>query len=333
MVWAVDVREASVCVAAAELRPDGPRVIAMGQAPAKGVQFGQITYIGDLTEALVEALRRAETAAGARCRGFYYNFDDPEMESRFPQGSRTLTGEGQVQEEDVRLAAEMAQRLTNHFERTPVYSREISFLIDGKDPMADPLGVFGRQLDVELHILLARARQLADWKRAVERARLGEGIPVVSMLSSVHGALSASQRQGHRIVWDLGADVLNGCVFERGTMREYAGRSAEASADALASWVHDVSAELATRHSGVEEIVVTGDRAEELLPAVTERSQMPVVLAAPAGLAPLESPRDAALAGLVRLASQMPRGRSSASQQEWVSGLKQKAEALMKEYF
>src|SRR6185503_1337400 len=153
--------EGAVTALAAESRPDGEvRLLARAESPLKGVERGELTHIGDAVESVVAALRAAENAAGLKCEQVLYNFDDVSLEGHFPSGSRMLSGEGQIRVSDIAQAALAAERLVNHFEKSAVYSAETGFLIDGKDPVANPVGVFGRQLDVQLHVLMARAGHL-----------------------------------------------------------------------------------------------------------------------------------------------------------------------------
>lgn len=331
-IWALDCGEGAVTALVAEPKADGQwRLLAHAEAPADGIRHGELLNIGDATESVVTALRRAESACGLKCERLLFNFDDAALEGFFPSGSRTLTGEGQIRPSDVEHAASTAERLVNHFEKTSVYSAETGFLIDGKDNVENPIGVFGRQLDVQLHVLMARAGHLEDWEKVMERARLKSAVPVLSLLSSAYGVLSAEERRGPRLLWDLGKDFLNGAVLERGTLREYSVRPTHGmSGSDIAEWVVSISKKFVSRHRGVTEAVLTGDLAEK---EGGWTLAVPSRVASPQGVPPLDEPRHAAAVGLLRLAASMPGGAPSRTQKDLIAGIQKRALSLINEYF
>jgi cell division protein FtsA len=156
LIWAVDFGDQKVTALVAQVKPGGELALAgSAEVPAQGLVKSEFIHTGDVTECLVEVLRGAERSSGSRCRAIAYNFDDVFLESRFPVGSKTLAGEGQIRPSDVEQAVASARRFVGNFEKSIVYSGRIHFLIDGKDSVVNPVGVFGRQLEVGLHVLMA----------------------------------------------------------------------------------------------------------------------------------------------------------------------------------
>ena len=339
IVWAVDFGEENVTALAAETRSGGEfRLLGHSQTPAQGSKGGEIVNTGDVTECLVKALRDVENSCGLKCEGVFFNFDDRALESCFPAGSKTLSGEGQIRPEDVEEAVAASLRLVSHFEKSIVYSHKIGFLIDGKDMVMDPLGVFGRQLDVRSHVLLARTQRIEKWKKVMERAGLKYNFPVLSILSSAHGVLGREERLEKRIVCDLGIDILNAVLFEHESLREYAGQMTGAmSSKEVAGWVCQAYKNFLGNEPGVCELILTGDLAEK--EALTQHIQNTLSVscrvASPTGLPPFDRPKDASAVGLLRVASES-HGRKdhfARAQQNLISGLRQKATALAQEYF
>ena len=209
ILWVVDFGYEVVTALVAEPKGGSFRLLGTAQLPSAGMKYGEIENPGDVTESLVAVLRQAGKSSSLKCDAIFYNFDDPHLESRSPSGSRLLSGEGQIQRVDIDQAVLSAMRLVGHFEKSAVYSRQTHFLIDGKDSVVNPVGVFGRQLDVRLHVLLASTQNLENWKKVIRRAGLNKGTGVLSALSSVYGCLDREERRGRRRVFDLGRDILN----------------------------------------------------------------------------------------------------------------------------
>ena len=156
--WALDFGgKAVVALAAQEKVPGEWMILGKGESVPAGVEKNEIKKMTDVVEAMFEALKKAEKTSGLSCQTFYYNVDDPQMASVKPRGVKALAGEGQIRHEDVREAIQNSLRMITDFERKPIYSRPLSYVIDDKDLVANPVGIFGHRLDVVLCVLLARS--------------------------------------------------------------------------------------------------------------------------------------------------------------------------------
>ena len=254
------------------------------------------------------------------------------MQSKHPCGSKTLSGDGQISREDVRDASRSASRLIGDFESTPVYTRESGYLIDGKDSVADPLGVFGHQLDVTLHVVLARAKRVEQWKNIMQRTQIPQYSAVLSLDSVCQAVLENAALP--RIVWDLGDDFVSGGVSERGILREYESFSPQAARETAES-VTSVSRQWAGRYGLEVSAVVTGDSAaKNSMMEKFEETGFAVQASSPKGPGNFTEPAHAAIAGLLKAACQRERGKASVkSGGIWAGRVRDKASAFIQEYF
>ncbi len=350
VLWALDFGEESVVAVAAEEKNPGMWVLlGGGEARARGVKNGEIEKLTDAVESVVEAVQRAEKSSRRRCRQLYYNFRDVGMVSAHPRGVKLLIGEGQIGRSDTREAAQSALRLVGDFEKTPVYSREIRYVIDDKDPVGNPLGVFGHRLDVVLHVLLARSRHLEQWKKLMRRSEIERAIPVPSLVSAFHGALPkksaslgnpSSDREGQvlrQIVWDLGRDLFAGGVVEKNALLEFAVFSKGSLSWADLSARITASNRLWTEQYGVPEpLVLTGTPAahDGAFHKLSAQMGFKTVWAPPTGFFDLPE-KYASVAGLLGVAAESQRsgGPRVTMNKDLVGQVREKASALMQEYF
>jgi len=332
-VWALDFGEHTVSALAARQKTSGEwEILGKGRSRALGRSNGEISRLSDVAESVTEALRLAEEGAGARCRRLYFNFDDAHIQSAHPVGSKSLSGEGQIGRDDVRDAARSAARMVGDFEHTPVYTRETDYLIDGKDSVGNPFGIFGHCLDVTLHVVLARARVVEQWKDVMRRSQVDSAFPVLS-LDSVCSAVVENAALPS-IVWDLGEDFVSGGVVERGVLREYhvfAPSETKEGPERVA-----VTSRQWQERRGIEgTIVLTGDNAEKGSWAGKLTHDGFHVMAASAKNVPgLAGPADASLAGLLTAAARIERRTAYVKTGGlWAGRVRDKANALIQEYF
>ena len=328
----------SAIVLVAEKKEDGHfQMIGAGDSAAQGVHQGEVTHLGDVTESIVEALKKAESSSGIKVEKLYYNFDDPQMRSVFSRGSKLLDGEGEIRASDIEEARKVAERLAGDFEKSIIYSKEVQFVIDGHDDVINPIGVFGKRLDVLVHILQARSSHYDVWHRLMQRTQVSRCTPVLSAWSTAYGLLSKDDRIKKRLILDLGKDLVNAFVFYHGRINHYRVKPEQGEGQLpLTDPVVALTKEFLSSELGVEEVLITGDRAQDQAIQGHGGGQIPIPfrVAAPLGVPKLHDPRYASLVGLLSVAdeieSKMPMLRA---ERGIFSDVKQKALSLINEYF
>lgn len=330
----LDFGAESVVALVVEKKADGYQVLGAAESRAAGVDATGIRSLSDATEAVVTALRGAERSSGIKTRSLYYNFDDAGMVGTHVRASLALPGEGEIRPQTVQQTRQVAERLTGDFYKSVVYAREIGFLIDDRDPVVNPVGVFGRKLEVVMQFLLARAEVFDLWKQLMRRAGVSKSVPVASILSTAYGILPNTDRQRKRLILDLGKDFLNLFVFENNGIRDSRLVAAE-DADWRKAVITEAVA-LGERNPGLSQVLVTGDQAgdEKIIEGLKNSFQAPVFQSSPLGVPKLQEPRFASLAGLIQVAEEFEKKKPLLERQKGVfSGVKEKAASFVNEYF
>lgn len=338
LIAAVDFSHESVAVIMAEPKAKGTfQVAGVGEARLQGVRDGEITHLGDAVESVSEALEKARRASGARTEKVYFNYDDPDIKSSCARGSKVLMGEGEIQASDIREACETAERLVAHFERTLVYAKPTGYVIDERDWVANPVGVFGSKLEVAMHVLQARSAHYQMWRKLMQRCQHPKAVRVLSAWSTANGIIPYGDRIRRRLVWDLGRDFLNGFVFENNGITDYQiFVNRESSTRAVGEKIAVISAEWAEKHSAIEQVLVTGDLALEkgMLDALTNKVQIPVQVAAPEAITRLNQPRYASLVGLLFAADELEKKMPLLNQRRGIFvHVKDQALSFINDYF
>lgn len=308
-------------------------ILGGGDAKSSGLKNGEFVYVGDAVESVVEATRKAEKSAGFKIDSIYYNVDDVKMESFVSAGSKVLSGEGQISLRDIQTATDVAHRVAGRFEKKVLYSAQTQYVIDDRDPVANPVGIFGRKLDVTLHVLAARSDYLDLWSQVMQRAHFRRSVPALSLWSSVKGVFGSDPSADRKIFWDMGNDLLNVGYLEGGRLVDYRGiLTSGIGATGISGMVEAVSADFLKRHPAALEIALTGDLAESFsispLPGLTSKKYYP------AGAEKLTEPKYSALVGLLSVASDAEREDALIRPERGlVADLKEKTAAFINDYF
>ncbi len=312
------------------------QLMGRGESAARGYRKGCFDHLGDAVDSILEALRAADRSSGLKTTALWFNFDDAAAESIFPRGSKQLAGEGQILREDVREAVSSAERLVMRFEKTAIYTTETGFVIDDRDAVLNPVGVFGRKLEVSLHTLWARAELLEQWKKAMRRAGLRRAEPVFSGWSTVCGLLQGSSRGPRRLIWDLGADTWNGLFLENGRILDCRVMTAPDTLanGSVAQWT-EYSKELIARHGDPAGALITGDLATaEAASLLSAAANVQTEVGISTLLPGLSEPRLTSAVGLLQAAEEL-RGAAPAVrlEKDLIVQLKDKASNFLSDYF
>ena len=213
----------------------------------------------------------------------------------------------------------------------------MGFLIDDRDKIDNPIGVFGRKLDVEVQVLQARSDRCDAWQKLIERCHLGRGNAVPSALSTAYGILSPQDRQKTRLILDAGKDFLNLFIFGKNTLIDY--RVFLTKTPDARGWVPEIRAaakDLIEKNSGAAEILFTGELAADAKWAdeAFEGLGVSYSKAGPLGVARLNEPRYASLAGLFTAADELEKKTPFLQTGQGIfQSVKDKTLTALQEYF
>ena len=337
-IWALDFgADTTTVVVAEEKGRHDFKLLAKAEAATQGIQEGIITSIGDVVESVHESVHAAEKMCGLNCEKILYNYDDLGIETASPAGVKSLVGEGQISRSDIADAEKLAIRTTGHFEKSLVLANPIHYLMDGKDSVTNPIGVFGHELEVRLFILLGRAQQLQHLRRVFERAGIDKVQPVVTAVSAAYGVLDEAAMKKRTLVWDLGQDRAQAIVIQQGVCYDFSiCRTHTAKLFELSRRLGEETRAVLHRTGFVEEIILTGDLAEKepLASGLAESVSLPVSVQAPSSPSHLMKTRYASIAGLVYFGfDKQVAARTVKPGKEVLAGIKEKTTSFLSDYF
>ncbi len=309
------------------------KVRGAAEVSPQGFESGRLVHEADAADAVWEALEKAVRHAGVRPEKVYFNLDEPNVDSVYCFGTRRLGGEGLIQASDVAETMGVAERFINHFERRIVYSSPVYFLIDGRDPMTDPVGVSGRELTAKVHFVTVSSERFERWQKIFERAFLPDAVPVLSLAATCWAMLAAEEKTQNRFIVDAGSDFMSlGVLRPQGVAACRIFESCSVTNDDCALRAAEIFKAWHKDYPDTEEILVTGDRLSlhsAAWPAIPTRAVSPAVIL------DLNQSRYASLVGLlgVALETKGKRVLTPTRRPEALIDLKSKVSAFLDEYF
>jgi cell division protein FtsA len=215
----LDIGTTKVCAVVGEGDEAGEVQIAgVGLVPSSGIRKGVVVDIDATTQAIGEAVDRAERMAGVKVDSLYASVSGEHIASTNSRGVVAISrGDHEISGPDVERVVEAARMAA-----LPASDREIvhllprGFVVDGHDGVRNPVGMYGARLEVEAHIVTGTSTVLANLMKCVQRAGLEVEEVVLEPLASAEAALSSAERELGVVVADIGGGTTSVGVFVGG---------------------------------------------------------------------------------------------------------------------
>ncbi|MBI2871305.1 MAG: cell division protein FtsA [Candidatus Omnitrophica bacterium] len=171
------------------------RILGYGEAPAKGVEKGQIVDLNEAGGAIREALIRAEESAGCEVYSVTTNVASDRVEGSTCCGLVILAPrEREITAQDIRRAVESAGHHSLSFRERVVANIVQGYVVDEQDGILNPLGMVGTRLGATCHVVAAPSIQMENIQRSVRWAGLEAEGHVPDALAAAHAVLTEEEK-------------------------------------------------------------------------------------------------------------------------------------------
>ena len=164
IVVGLEIGTSKICVVVGELKRDGSvQILGVGEAPARGVRKGEIVDIETCGKCVREAVADAEEKSDVMIKNVYLGITGAHIQSFNNRGSYVLpddrekidSGDHSRVQEEARTAPIPAQNMFIHTILQHYY-------VDGQDGVLNPVGMFGKKLEADFHIVHGVANRIKN---------------------------------------------------------------------------------------------------------------------------------------------------------------------------
>ncbi len=222
IIVGVEVGTSKVCAVVGESGPrrchSRPRS-RPGHLPGRAQ--GEIVDLAIATECVHDAISDAETNSDAEIGSVFVGvtgshilqLQQPRVRFRFP------TDRFEIDDEDVHEVAVKAREVNIPTENHFLHSIIQRYYVDGQEGILNPVGMVGRKLDADFHIIHGVKTRLQNTLRCIREAGVEIDEIVVNSLASAQAVLNDHQKELGAIVIDMGGGVSDYIVYDNGIIR------------------------------------------------------------------------------------------------------------------
>lgn len=250
LVCVLDIGSTKTCCVISRLtpRPGGKalrgrthdiQVIGFGYGPSAGVKSGVITDLDKAEQAIRSVVGIAERSAGVTVESVIVNVTAGRLGSETFSASVSLDGH-EVEKSDLARVLRAVNQRSVRPERAIIHALPIGYSLDGQRGIADPIGMVGENLGVDVAVLSAETLAMRNVELAVNRCHLQVEALIATPYASGLATLVDDEAQLGVACIDFGGSTTTVSVFNDGHV---------VYADALAIGGHHLTLDIARQLS------------------------------------------------------------------------------------
>ena len=209
--------------------------MGIGHQRSRGIKSGVVTNLEAAEQAIRCAVDAAERMAGVTVESLIVSVTCGRLASESYAASVSLAGE-EITDGDIGRVLAEGRRHSVSEGRAAVHSLPIGYSLDGEGGIAEPRGMVGRRLGVDMHVVTGDAPALANLELCINRCHLSVAAMVAAPYASGLSTLVDDEAELGCAVIDFGGGTTSIAVFSRGQF---------VHVDALAVGGHHITTDIA----------------------------------------------------------------------------------------
>lgn len=215
----LDVGSDSVKLVVGEMVKKKLNILAVAEAPSKGVKDGILVNPNDLLASLKLVIQKCEDIVGLKIRQLIVTVPSKDAEFSVVTGSVDINNEGNViAGVDVIRAMKVAVKNKVSEEREFISYMPTSFTLDDNQIVKDPKGLVSTKLSVRGVLITAPKKNVYPVLACLERLNIDVLDLSLSSIGDYYEFENKNTRNGVGIIVNLGAETTTMSVFNKGVL-------------------------------------------------------------------------------------------------------------------
>ena len=220
IVVGLEIGTSKVCAVVGELKRDGSvQILGVGVAPSRGVRKGEIVDIETCGKCVREAIADAEDKSDVMIKNVYLGVTGSHILSFNNRGAYSLPEDREkIHEEDFARVQEAARTAPIPAQNMFVHTILQHYYVDGQDGVLNPVGMFGRKLEADFHIIHGNANRIRNSIQCLCDLDLEIEDIIFTPYAASQAVLTQSQKNAGVLMIDIGGGTTGYCVYDRGAV-------------------------------------------------------------------------------------------------------------------
>jgi cell division protein FtsA len=221
IIVGLEIGTSKICAVVGEQNADGSlNIVGVGQSRTLGVRKGEIVDAALAEECVRNAIVEAEQKADVEIRSVYLGVTGAHLRGFNNRGVHpVVSADREISEDDVQDVIKNAKAINLPAENTVIHAVRQHFLVDGHDGIANPVGMLGARLEVDMHVVHGNTNRLQNSVRLVKGLQLEVEEIVFNGLAASLALLTSEQKELGALVIDIGGGTTDYALYSDGVIK------------------------------------------------------------------------------------------------------------------
>lgn len=216
----LDIGSTKTCVLLAEMDNDQLRFLALGAAESKGLRKGLIVNLDSTVSSIRRAVEEAEGVANVPVESAIIGVAGSHVRGVNSRGGVPLGPRPRdIERDDVRRTIDAARNVSLPDDREVLHVLPHEFRVDAQEGIRDPIGMVGRRLEANVHIVTSSISATQNLVTAANKAGILINDTVLEPLASGETCLAQDERDLGVCLLDIGGGTTELIVYGCGVVR------------------------------------------------------------------------------------------------------------------
>lgn len=223
IIVGLDIGTTKICVTVG--RRSGTNkieLLGVGKAESAGVNRGVVANIQKTVFSIREAVSSAEGQSNVDIKVVNVGIAGQHIKSIQHRGILTKSDDDEINRLDVeRLISDMYKLVLPPGEEI-IHVLPQEFTIDNEPGIKEPIGMAGRRMEANFHIISGRVTDIKNIKKCVDNSDLEVSSLVLEPLASSEAVLDEEEKMAGVVLVDIGGGTTDVAIFHEGIIRHTA---------------------------------------------------------------------------------------------------------------
>jgi cell division protein FtsA len=223
IVVGLDIGTTKICVTVG--RRSGKNkveVLGIGKAESSGVNRGMVANIQKTVTSIMKAVEEASIQSNVNIQVVHVGIAGQHIKSLQHRGILTRKDDTEIGRKDIEQLIEDMYKLVLPPGEEIIHVLPQEFTIDNEPGIKEPIGIAGRRMEANFHIISGLVSAVKNINKCVENANLQAHELILEPLASSEAVLDDQEKDAGVVLVDIGGGTTDVAIFHEGIIRHTA---------------------------------------------------------------------------------------------------------------
>ena len=223
IVVGLDIGTTKICVTVG--RRSGTNkveILGIGKAESSGVNRGMVANIQKTVTSIMKAVEEAESQSNVSIQVVHVGIAGQHIKSLQHRGILTRRDDTEIGRKDIEQLIEDMYKLVLPPGEEIIHVLPQEFTIDNEPGIKEPIGIAGRRMEANFHIISGLVSAVKNINKCVENAGLHAYELILEPLASSSAVLDEQEKDAGVVLVDIGGGTTDLAIFHEGIIRHTA---------------------------------------------------------------------------------------------------------------